>query len=363
MKGWVKKAFKKVLKNLPVIKQINGRHWDLKNKLEENNNILKGIQQQGNNVLESILQQSYNVLENMQRQNDTVLENMQRQSDTVLESIRQFERKFDSSIQRINSYSTMYMHHLIKHIHEIKTIQEINTKAFAKYRSVYKDRDIVIIGTGPTLKYYNPINDCITIGTNGAVNYDKIKLDYLFVQDINAFNKHEDRIIEYDCKKFFSFWGNFHWNLPSKYRSIQNIEEYCTYPVGHFDSTGYIFTNEGFIYHSIPLDICNSPMADFQSVIFPAIQFALWTYPKRIYIVGCDCSVSKSNDGIHFNDTEVNETIVPVDDLLIGWNLIKKFQQISYPDVEIISINPVYLKGLFKDEYTQSYLEAHPEMG
>ena len=33
-----------------------------------------------------------------------------------------------------------------------------------------------------------------------------------------------------------------------------------------------------------------------------------------------------------------------------------------YPDIEIISINPVGLKGMFKDVYTENYLNDHPEI-
>lgn len=34
-----------------------------------------------------------------------------------------------------------------------------------------------------------------------------------------------------------------------------------------------------------------------------------------------------------------------------GWQEIKQFSDRYYPDIEIISINPVGLKGLFKEEY------------
>ena len=36
--------------------------------------------------------------------------------------------------------------------------------------------------------------------------------------------------------------------------------------------------------------------------------------------------------------------------------------EIYYPSIDIISINPVGLKGVFKDMYTRSYLEQHPEI-
>jgi hypothetical protein len=44
-----------------------------------------------------------------------------------------------------------------------------------------------------------------------------------------------------------------------------------------------------------------------------------------------------------------------------GWNEFKKFASIYYPKTEIISINPIGLKGLFKDIYTDksgSYVDS-----
>ena len=44
------------------------------------------------------------------------------------------------------------------------------------------------------------------------------------------------------------------------------------------------------------------------------------------------------------------------------WNIIKKIAPVFYPETEIISVNPVGLKGMFHDVYTKSYLQDHPEI-
>jgi glycosyltransferase involved in cell wall biosynthesis len=269
--------------------------------------------------------------------------------------------------QQINAFSYESAYHsqgLIKHIYESKTVRDINTKTFAKYKSIYKSRDIVVMGAGPSLNYYMPKENCITIGTNMTVLYDKVKLDYLFVQDVDLFknNKNaEEEILNYECKKFFSFWGTYIYNFPEKYKNIKNMEEFCSYIVGHVDNNvkNYLIYNK-YTGYTIPFNICNAPLSDFFSVIFPAVQFALWTYPKRIYIVGCDCSQSPNNI-VHFYENEKkDDEIIPNIPVIQGWHKIKEFQQIYYPDVEMISINPVFLKGLFKDEFTPSYLEDNP---
>ena len=45
-----------------------------------------------------------------------------------------------------------------------------------------------------------------------------------------------------------------------------------------------------------------------------------------------------------------------------GYKKFKEFIDIYYPDVEVISVNPVGLKGLFRDVYTQNFVDAHPEL-
>ena len=90
------------------------------------------------------------------------------------------------------------------------------------------------------------------------------------------------------------------------------------------------------------------------SVSFPAIQFALYTYPKKIYLIGLDTTQMPNYFGI---DNPYNTT-----QMIKGYKEFQKFAKIHYPDIEIISINPVGLKGIFKDVYTQSYVDEHPEL-
>lgn len=87
------------------------------------------------------------------------------------------------------------------------------------------------------------------------------------------------------------------------------------------------------------------PLGCFGTVVFPALQFALWTYPKRIYLVGCDCSLN----GYAYNSAETN--ILYPDKLIQAYQEFKIFANKYYPDVEIISINPVGLKEIFNDFY------------
>lgn len=95
------------------------------------------------------------------------------------------------------------------------------------------------------------------------------------------------------------------------------------------------------------------------SIIFPALHFALYTRPKRVLLVGCDCSLDGHFDGTE-NGCASDQTMVPL--WIGGYRELKGFAAVHYPDTEFISVNPVGLKGLFRDVYTERYLEAHPEL-
>ena len=90
-------------------------------------------------------------------------------------------------------------------------------------------------------------------------------------------------------------------------------------------------------------DLSTAPFGHVYSTIFVPIQFALWTNPRRLFLVGCDCS-----HGGHFYTTAQNNELC-IDKIYEGYLNLKKFAARYYPQTEIISVNPVGLKGLFKD--------------
>ena len=97
----------------------------------------------------------------------------------------------------------------------------------------------------------------------------------------------------------------------------------------------------------------NHPLANFESVSFPALHFAFYTCLKRIYFVGLDTSSG------HFFDKSGSYEVNSMEE---GCHLLENFAQLYYSDVEVISVNPVGLKGLFTDVYTKSYVDEHPEL-
>lgn len=210
----------------------------------------------------------------------------------------------------------------------------MNKVAFSNYKNVYTKQDVVVVGAGPSLSKYKLFEGAIHIGTNRTHMNKNLKLDFLFRQD---FKNYDEEILNSTVKKFV---GNYYeWTADmcpeSVFNQLKNATKFM------------INTNSDYI----PVNLDIEPLWHGGSVIYSAFQFALWTNPKRIYLVGCDCA--GQNDPLHWHHyDDKNKSIhnlVPIDALVVGWQKMAQFAATIYPQVEIISVNPVGLKGIFKD--------------
>lgn len=228
-------------------------------------------------------------------------------------------------------------------------IRDLHRDTFSSYKNSNEGKDLVVIGTGPTLNYYNPISSAYHIGVNGACKKEELKLDYYFMADGRSIGNTLDLedIKKMNCPKFFGIYLT---------RTIHK----CEIPDAVADEIGaqrYVF-----LYYrntrDIPLDIEYFPVWDHNSIIQHAWYFALFTNPRRIFLVGTDANVDK---GAHFNDL-VAVDVVKCNEIIESAKMLKEHAEVFYPHIEFYSINPVGLKGIFNDVYTQSYLDANPEV-
>lgn len=224
-------------------------------------------------------------------------------------------------------------------------------KIFPKYRAKYRNRDFVLLATGPTLKYFSAscIKNALYCGVNQVVLSDNFKLDYHFVTDYGCGLRDKAKEVA-SCKtrsKRFIGIMPFPINPDHPYNIMQ-------FPIPYIDDckADYFFITESNIFN---WDISLFPFNSYASVVFPALQFICYTQPRRIYIVGCDCSGTHFNSDIPIPDQNVKS-------LQKYWTLFKKQKAIWYPDIEIVSVNPIGLKGMFTDVYTQAFLDQHPEI-
>lgn len=228
-----------------------------------------------------------------------------------------------------------------KQIYFMKAINipaiSLHREVFEKYKDIHRGKEIVLFASGATLDDYNEIQNVIQIGVNRTFLNRKVKLDYLFVQDYLGDEQEEaDRYRNGQCKKFYGIHP-IDTVIPIPNKSVQEA-----------NAERYFFEDlpiDNAVICPFPIDISKAPFGTYSSVIFPALQFALYTHPKKIYLVGCDCSKNG-----YFKGTESHGNLF-VERMLHGWKLIKKFCDEIYPDVEMVSINPIGLKGIFKDVY------------
>lgn len=232
--------------------------------------------------------------------------------------------------------------------------QSTHKETFAKYKGIYRGKEIVLFGSGATIQQYTKQENAIQVGVNHTFSLDFLELDYLFVQDYlnistdknNNIQKLADNYRAGKCKKFYGIHFE-EARIPEINALNANAERY--YFIDHEVPTTR--------YATFSSDITTRPLNEWSSVIFAALEFILYTHPKRIYIAGCDCS---STGHIHWDDYNLSNHEENL--LLYGWKTMKKFINSNYPDIEVISINPVGLKGMFKDVYTRKYVDAHPEL-
>lgn len=235
---------------------------------------------------------------------------------------------------------------ILEHLCLANELHDTHKASFSEFKACNRGKAVVVVGTGPTLNYYTQITGAPHIGVNASFLKDGLTLDYYFITHyIPEWCK---RLKEYDFIKFFNV------GIKSR-RSKDQIPEYI------------IEENNGRRYFGLPMmpftqihtNIEYYPLMSYDSIIFQAIHFALYTRPEKLILVGCDCSATGHFDGIPMGSF-VEQVQVP--QWIEGYRNVKKFSALHYPDMEIISVNPVGLKGMFHDVYTESYLNAHPEL-
>lgn len=227
------------------------------------------------------------------------------------------------------------------YISQMNVVTLTHQKTFSEYKNIYNNKNVAIIATGPSLNLYKPISNVINIGLNSAIAQNAIPLDYLFVQDYEGLKKCIDEIEKKpSIKKFYGCIPEHPFGMkeicfrtaiiPESIRIRHNAEKY------------FLYSQKPNKQAQFNVDIDKTWLTDGGSVAFPAIQFALFTNPKKIYLVGCDCSNG------YFNSSN-NQKIKVNTEYKVVWEKLKEFADLYYPETEIISVNPVGLRGLFTD--------------
>ena len=235
---------------------------------------------------------------------------------------------------------------ILEHLCLANELHDAHKAAFSEFKSCHRGTTVAVVGTGPTLNYYSQLAGVTHIGVNSSFLKENLSLDYYFIAHKET--QWLEKLQDYDFVKFFKV-GII--NRKAKDQKPEYIIE----------------ENGGRRYFSMPLTpfeqihtkIEYYPVMGYESVVFRAIHFALYTHPKRLLLIGCDCAANGHYDK---KAQSVYEEKIQIPQWISGYQNVKRFAFIHYPDTEIISVNPIGLKGMFHDVYTKEYLVEHPEI-
>ena len=228
----------------------------------------------------------------------------------------------------------------------------LNRDTFLPYKNFCQGkREIVVCGAGPSLRNYQPIDGALHIALNRAFLYEKVKFDFIFAQDYDGIKMVTKELKNYkgnQCVKLLGLSDVGKKEIPESYAIQCGAKRFAT---------------DSFIFHNgyrseFVTDLAFRPIGGMPNLGMSVLQFALYMNPSRIYLAGCDMS------GTHFaNGNQTAGELKKerrelhacwVDDrekLLNKWREIRAAAKRYYPDIEIVSVNPEGLKGVFRDFY------------
>ena len=224
-----------------------------------------------------------------------------------------------------------------------------NKEAFGHMKGVNNGKSIVLCGAGPSLKEYEPISNAIHVALNRAILYEKVKFDYMIADDWDGIDFIQKEVTDYQCQKFFGMCigADYGRRIPNLFIQKNNASSYVT------DS---YYIRNGFDSKFV-VDIDSHAVGNMPNIALEAMQILLFTNPEKIYLVGCDCSSghfvqpsSLSKERIKNQEKDLKKCISG-DATINKWLELKEFAKFFYPETEIVSINPVGLKGIFTDVY------------
>ena len=233
-------------------------------------------------------------------------------------------------------------------------VQTVHSKIFPKYKNLHNGETAVLIASGPTVNQFNP--DILKdenpkyVAVNGSFAFDKVNFDYLFLQDYSGLKKSVDKIPDAknlaNAEKFYGIMSPVPSNMvvPQSIINRDNANKYYVHSVCY--DNGRLLPIVDFA-----TDLSSEFLMCHGTIPLIALQFLLYAGFKKIYLVGCDCSVKG-----HFSKDMKKQVTLDTElgVWLLGWKKIKEFAQINYPDTKIISINPIGLQGYFEEKYTNN---------
>lgn len=205
---------------------------------------------------------------------------------------------------------------------------------FKPFKNKHLGESAVLLGTGPSLNYYD-FQEClipgvIKVGLNSIIT-KSIDLDYYFCGHVDWRSREYFPVVK--AKQSLTKFG---------YILVNGVKtEECMSPE-EAEGLGLIPYEISNNLDDFYYDISKWPLMN-HLISFSALQFLIYCGFKTIYLVGLDTNKVTSCDIL---DSETQRDI----DLVVSF--YRKFSVLAeHREVEIISINPARLAGIFTDVY------------
>ena len=253
----------------------------------------------------------------------------------------------------------------------------VDRQKFLPFKGRHRGQSAVLFATGPSLAEFRwsmlPNKPDISVGVNTAIFRDDLDFDYYWCA----------HFYEKETEKYSTGPRVYYDKIVSRSSSLQvfcgteavRLTDSGEVRKGHFWKHFYPEQAEAMnaIQYDIVLattaslerkerdqfaaDLLSRPLYQ-QSIVFPPMQFLLYAGVTKVYLVGCDCGgdvkggvetpplrFGTSYDQEPWEQDDV-EHYEDMEDL---WREFSKFRDKHYPAVEIISVNPLNLAGLFPE--------------
>jgi hypothetical protein len=246
------------------------------------------------------------------------------------------------------------------------------------YMNCHEGEGVIVFAPGKSIDNFGflpEFNDCFLVGVNHTIAHPLFKyrnLDYFFIQDegrLSAEFEYASNFYIYDNLKvnYSCFSGisdrlidvMFRYYVPYEL-SLAPVKKYMS----DNNRTYILESNEDIRSVKFSDDITKNPIYSNSSIMFPTLQILLSMGFKKIYLVGVDMGGGywygeKDRDLDYVQKLKSNRSPAGFDDTFKvakfdeRWLYFKEWVDSSekYNNVEIISINPEGLVGLFEDKY------------
>ena len=199
-----------------------------------------------------------------------------------------------------------------------------------KFHNCHKGQIAILFATGSSVRKYKDFPDSATaikFGLNTIYNIPDIatQLQYYYYGSGYYHNQNHRKNVDKMCARedLVTFASAYENGVSHGIIKRGNIspEDALLLRSNPFENNLSAFTNDIAKYSTMG-----------HSIVFPAIQHILYMGFSKVYLVGCDAGSEKSSDT----------------DLLALWTKFSIFKNKYYPDVDIISVNPVCLTDMFR---------------